>query len=263
MGFLLNDLHCHSYLSACCHDKKLTADVMLEFADKHDYGALCITDHLWDSAVPNPSNWYRPQDIEHVKSSLPLPKGKTPFYFGCETELPANCIPALKKENFDLFDFVVIPPNHMHMNGLVRPDGIDSPEKMARLMEDRLETLIEQDLPFNKIGIAHLTCGLMYVEGKAADVVAKMDEARLLRIFKAYAQAGAGIELNIGCIMTEYDEHPEEMLLLYRIAKEAGCLFYASSDAHEIKSLNLVPTHLPFLIEKLGLTEKDQYKIPV
>ena len=262
MPFTLHDLHCHSHLSSCCHDEKMTPQRILDFAQTNNYTAQCLTDHLWDRAIPGASGWYAPQDIEHVQSALPLPKGSVPFYFGCETELPANGVPALAKDHFELFDFVVIPPNHMHMPGLVRPEGIDTPAKMARLMEDRLEKLIEQDLPLGKIGIAHLTCSLMFREGSVADVVARMDEARLLRIFKGYAQAGAGIELNM-CAFQELETRPEETLLLYRIAKEAGCRFYASSDAHAVEGLERVPQLLPVLVEKLGLTQAHQYHIPV
>ena len=92
MEFTLNDLHLHSALSACCHDENLTPQTMLDYAEAHNYSALCLTDHLWDSAVPGPSDWYAPQNIEHVRSALPLPKpkGSMPFYFGCETELPVT-----------------------------------------------------------------------------------------------------------------------------------------------------------------------------
>ena len=260
MSFLLNDLHCHSNLSACCHDDAMTPEKILEHAEKYNYSAVCLTDHLWDPAVPGASEWYAPQNIEHVRRAAPLPQGKVPFYFGCETELPANGIPALAKEHFDLFDFVVIPPNHMHMGSLTRPYVVDTPAKMARLMEDRLENLLERDLPFEKIGIAHLTCGLMFTEGSVADVIACMDEARLLRIFRGYAQAGTGIELNCGCFH-ELETRPEETLLMYRIAKEAGCLFYACSDAHAVTSMDNVPALLPKLVELLGLTAEDQYRI--
>lgn len=262
MSFLINDLHCHSNLSSCCHDERMTPDVILKFAEEHDYSAVCLTDHLWDAAIPGASKWYSVQDIDHVFKAAPLPKGKVPYYFGCETELPANCVPALAKENFDRFAFVVIPPNHMHMKGLVRPEGVDTPEKMAVLMEDRLEKLLECDIPFRKIGIAHLTCSLMFGEGSVADVVSHMNEARLLRIFKGYAQAGAGIELN-AFSFGEWETRPEETMLIYRIAKEAGCLFYACSDAHSVEDLARVPDILPKLVKELDLTSADQYRIPV
>jgi len=257
----LEDIHCHSVLSSCSGDPAMTPQAILEHAEKHEYRMVCLTDHLWDAAIPGSSNWYAPQDIEHVMQSCPLPQGKVPFFFGCETELPANGIPALAKDHFDLFDFVVIPPNHMHMNGLVRPDGIDTPQKMARLIEDRLENLLAQDLPFEKIGIAHLNCNLMFKEGSALDVAAAMDESRLLRIFENYAKAGAGIELN-GYDFNELDARPEDTLRTFRIAKAAGCKFYCSSDAHHPDTLNRVPDVLPRVIDALGLTEEDRYAIP-
>ena len=149
----------------------------------------------------------------------------------------------------------------MHMDGLVRPEGIDTPEKMARLMEDRLENLIAQDLPFEKIGIAHLNCNLMFKEGSSIDVAAAMDESRLLRIFEDYAKAGAGIELN-GYDFGTLDARPEDTLRTFRIAKAAGCKFYCSSDAHHPEALKRVPEVLPRVIDLLGLTEADRYSIP-
>ncbi len=262
MNFQLSDLHCHSTLSSCCHDAAMTPQAILDFAKAHAYTELCLTDHLWDSAVPGSSDWYAPQNVEHVRSCLPLPKSDgLRFRFGCETELPMSGIPALARENFDLFDFVVIPPNHMHMKGLVRPESIDTPEKMAIYVQDRLENLMERDLPFRKIGLAHLTCSLMFSEGSVADVVSHMSEARLLRIFKGYAQAGTGIELNAGSFK-EWDARREELLIIYRAAKEAGCRFYLSSDAHAVKSLSGVPDFLPEVISALHLTSEHQYHIP-
>lgn len=124
MEMKLNDLHCHSSLSACCADKRMTPERILRHAEEAGYETICLTDHLWDSAVPGASGWYAPQNIEHVRAALPLPQAPScHFYFGCETELPVNGVPALSREHFDLFDFVVIPVNHMHMAGLVRAGG--------------------------------------------------------------------------------------------------------------------------------------------
>lgn len=262
MEFLLNDLHCHSTLSSCCTDPRMTPKTILDYAEQQGYSALCLTDHLWDAAVPGASDWYAPQDIAHVRSALPLPQGnRLRFHFGCETELPANGIPALAPEHFEQFDFVVIPVNHMHMKGLVRPAGVDTPSKMATLVENRLERLLELNLPFHKVGLAHLTVGLMFSEGSVADVVACMNEARLLRIFKGYAQAGAGIELNASCF-EGWGDRQEEMLLMYRIAREAGCLFYCCSDSHSVEKMADIPRLLPNVIRTLGLTDAQQYRIP-
>lgn len=261
MEMKLNDLHCHSSLSACCADKRMTPERILRHAEEAGYETICLTDHLWDSAVPGASGWYAPQNIEHVRSALPLPQAPScHFYFGCETELPVNGVPALAREHFDLFDFVVIPVNHMHMAGLVRADGVDTPEKMAVNIENRLENLLEQNLPLRKIGLAHLTIGLMFREGKIADVMRAMNEARLLRILKGYAAAGTGIELN-ATAFSEMTDRPDDILKIYRIAKEAGCRFYCSSDAHSVEAMDGVPKNLPAVIQALGLTEADAYRI--
>ena len=261
MEMKLNDLHCHSSLSACCADKRMTPERILRHAEEAGYETICLTDHLWDSAVPGASGWYAPQNIEHVRSALPLPQAPScHFYFGCETELPVNGVPALAREHFDLFDFVAIPVNHMHMAGLVRADGVDTPEKMAVSIENRLENLLEQNLPLRKIGLAHLTIGLMFREGRIADVMHAMSEARLLRIMKGYAAAGTGIELN-ATAFSEMTDRPDDILKIYRIAKEAGCRFYCSSDAHSVEALDGVPKILPAVIQALGLTEADAYRI--
>lgn len=261
MEMKLNDLHCHSSLSACCADKRMTPERILRHAEEAGYETICLTDHLWDSAVPGASGWYAPQNIEHVRSALPLPQAPScHFYFGCETELPVNGVPALAREHFDLFDFVVIPVNHMHMAGLVRAEGIDTPEKMAVNIENRLENLLERNLPFRKIGLAHLTIGLMFREGRIADVMHAMSEARLLRIMKGYAAAGTGIELN-ATAFSEMTDRPDDILKIYRIAKEAGCRFYCSSDAHSVEAMDGVPKNLPAVIQALALTEADAYQI--
>ena len=74
-------------------------------------------------------------------------------------------------------------------------------------------------------------------------------------------QAGAGIELNASCF-EGWGDQQEEMLLMYRIAKEAGCQFYCCSDAHTVAVLGSVSRVLPGVIRLLGLTSEHQYHIP-
>ena len=56
-------------------------------------------------------------------------------------------------------------------------------------------------------------------------------------------------------------DRPDDILKIYRIAKEAGCRFYCSSDAHSVEALDGVPKNLPAVIQALGLTEADAYRI--
>jgi Histidinol phosphatase and related hydrolases of the PHP family len=257
-----HDYHLHTHLSACCHDEKLTPQFIADFAKAHQYKGVCVTDHVWSRDVAGASSWYAPQDISHIQENLPLPQlADLPFFFGCETEYIGGSKLGLTKENMDAFDFVVIPVNHMHQIGFVRPPEITAVKDIAELVTARLEQLLDLPLPFHKIGIAHLTCSLMHREGDVAEVIECMDTERLKRIFDMLAKKGAGIELNAASSFNGYDENPEAYLRLYRLARDAGCLFYCSSDAHKCVELEGVEKKLPRIVQALGLTRAQQYII--
>ena len=258
---ILHDLHCHSFLSACCGEEACTAPAIFALAKAMGYDTLCLTDHMWDPAVPGASDWYAPQTPEHVLSARRYAnEAGLRCLVGCETEFTGDRL-GLAPEHFDLFDFVVIPPNHMHFIGFVRPAGVIGAKEMAALFTDRLDRISRLDIPMEKTGIAHLTCRLLYSEGTVAEVIRRMDEKRLTEIFRRFADRGAGIELNAAAFR-ELDDHPDETLLLYRVAKDCGCRFYCASDAHRLASYRRVGEVLPRVTAALGLTAKDRYVIP-
>ena len=167
----------------------------------------------------------------------------------------------LRRDHFDLFDFVVIPPNHMHILDYVRPRSINTPEQIAQYFMARMELLSRMDLPFEKIGIAHLTTSLMFREGNVLDVLRLVEEKRVMPVFETLAKAGAGIELN-GAAFARYDENPEAYLRIYRMAKQAGCKFYCASDGHTLAAYARVRDVLPQIVNALELTECDRYIVP-
>ena len=156
-----NDLHLHSQLSACSSDPEQTTLAILEYAKKNGVKKLCLTDHYWDSAVEGASDWYKPQNFEHVAQSLPLPQSEgVDFMFGVETDMDKFMHIGIPKERFKDFDFVVIPTTHFHMPGFTVWENI-TVEERARMWVAKMDALLNMDLPFHKIGIAHLACALM------------------------------------------------------------------------------------------------------
>jgi len=257
-----HDMHCHTQLSSCSSDPAQSIQAILEHARSHGYTLQCITDHLWDNLVPGSSGWYAPQDVEHVCRNLPLPHDdQVRLVFGCETEFCGGKKLALHPSHYDTFDFIVIPPNHFHMKNFVRPDTYDSEQKIADLLVERLEEISDIDLPWRKVGIAHMVCGLIFKEGDQYLVYQLVDEKRFRAVMSKFARLGAGIEINLSCFGPGWEEHSDAALRLYRLAKDEGCKFYLASDAHHPAGLSVVPDRAPAVVEALGLTRADLFAL--
>lgn len=261
-----HDLHCHTRLSSCSGDPEQTPETILAHARAHGYSCVCLTDHFWDSpAVPGASPWYLPQDLDHVRSALPLPDGgSVRLAFGCETEWCGGAALGIAPEHHGAFEFVVVPPNHFHMKGFVRPEGVDTEEKAALLLVERLEGLLAHPLPWPKVGIAHLNCGLVFREGDLCSVLRAVPEDRFRAAMRAFAERGAGIELNCGCF-AENRRRPgwreDDELRLFRFAKDEGCRFYLASDAHHPAELSTVPDVGPAVVAALGLDARHLFRL--
>ena len=126
-----HDMHCHTHLSLCSNDPQQSVASILSFAKAHGYTLQCITDHLWDSLVPGASGFYRPQDIEHVRQSLPLPKDdRVRMVFGCETEYCGGDRLALDPRSYEIRSFteafdVPVVDEDMFEDAEVPFDGLD------------------------------------------------------------------------------------------------------------------------------------------
>ncbi len=258
-----HDMHCHSILSKCSQDPGQTVSAILANAKKHGFNLQCITDHVWDRDVPGASGWYASQDIDHICRNLPLPEDdQVRMVFGCETEFCGGKKLGLAPRHFDLFDFIIIPPNHFHMINFVRPSSYDNEEKLADLLVGRLEEIALLDLPWHKIGIAHMN-GFILPGGDTDLLIRSVDEKRFRAVMNKFARLGAGIELNMGadCFPAGWQKRADDKLRLYRIAKEEGCKFYLGSDGHHPNDFDEITDVAPDVIAALGLTENDRFRI--
>lgn len=185
------------------------------------------------------------------------------FLFGCETELTENMTLGISKEAFDLFDVVLIPTTHLHMRSFtISEEDASSLEGRMKVWLSRLDGLLDMDLPFHKIGIVHLTCGLL-VPGDRKGYLQLLDmlpEAELHRLFVKAAAVGVGIELN-SYDMNFADGEADTVLRMYRIAKQCGCKFYCGSDAHQPEALDKAKSIFERAIDLLGLQEEDKFVI--
>lgn len=262
-----HDLHCHSHLSLCSGDPEMNPRTILSHAQQEGYVMQAITDHYWDEALPGANNWYAAQDTAHIRSDLPLPgdTGDVKLLFGCETELRHDGVVGISREKMEDYDFIVIPPNHLHIRDMTNPGLEHTAENLAEYFTRRLELLTGLDLPWHKVGIAHLN--FIYDGDASRHALDLMDPDRLLPVFRDLAGKGVGIELNSACFEEDpagWETVADSHLRLFYMARDAGCKFYCCSDCHKY-SLLTDPAHsletvLRPVIDRLELTEDDKFR---
>lgn len=258
-----HDIHIHSVISDCSSDPEQTNERILQYAKENGLKQICLTDHFWDSNVEGASDWYKPQNFERVAKALPLPQDRNvQFLFGAETELDKNMTLGIGREEFDKFQFVIIPTTHFHMRGFtISEEDASTAEGRARVWISRLKGLLDMDLPFRKIGIAHLACGLIApTREEYLRVLNLLPERELEEVFKKCAEVGVGIELNSDD-MNFAESEADTVLRIFKIAKQQECKFYCGSDAHHPKDFENVKAIFERAVDMLQLTEDDKFHI--
>ncbi len=260
-----HDFHIHTGLSLCSRDGEQTPERIIAYAKENGLRRVCLTDHFWDEDVPGASSWYQRQGFERLKKSLPLPRDpEVKLLFGCEAELDRNMRLGITRERFDDFDFVVISTTHLQMKGFTisAEDSASLPRRAAKYV-DRLDAVLDMDLPFSKVGIAHLTHFLI-ANGTWQEHIELIDmipESEFLRIFSRAAKLGVGIELNFR--VDSYDGCDlERVLRPYRIARASGARFYLGSDAHHPDEMGAVSVeNFNKIIDLLDLKECNKFEL--
>ena len=262
--FIDHDYHIHSYHSSCSRDPEQTKENILLYAKRNKLTSICITDHFWDSAVPGASRWYAEQNFEHISKSLPLPKDdEVRFLFGCEADIKRDLTLGVSKECFGKFDFVISPTTNLHMKGFtVSDDAHEDSAERAELWVKRFDALLNMDIPFHKIGIAHLACSLMDPRSTEdyLKTLSLIPKAEMERLFSKAASLGCGIEINQSDAKDAMNKS-DKIFDMFRIAKSCGCKFYLGSDSHTQGGFQDTMKYFEYAVNTLGLTEDDKFRL--
>jgi histidinol phosphatase-like PHP family hydrolase len=259
MKFVIDhDLHIHSCLSSCSKIPEQTAEAFLAYARKNGLKRLAVTDHFWDERVPGASDWYKPQNFAHISEILPLPQCEgVKLHFGCETDMDKFFTVGISKERLEEFDFIIIPTNHLHMDGFTVSASDNTVAARARVFMEKNHALLDKELPFDKIGLAHFTCCLMnkHSDGTRDEIIDLISDSEYAEFFERAAEKGIGIELNM--FLSEIAS--ESVIRPYRIAKACGCKFYLGSDSHRPSELDGAMARFEAIVDALRLTEDDKF----
>lgn len=261
-----HDYHIHSFLSECSSDSEQNKDRILAYAKENGLSSICITDHHWDEDVKGVIDfeWYRGTGYDHISKIKPLPKEDgIEFLFGCEADMDMNFTFGISEGRLGDYDFIVASTTHMHMPDFtIAKEDMGNPEVSARLWVERFEALLSKPLPFYKMGIAHLACGLINCVSREAylKTLSLISDKDMERLFAEAARTGIGIELNQSdMIFTEAEK--DTVLRPFRIAKSLGCRFYLGSDAHHPEKFQYTKEIFERAVALLDLTENDKFHI--
>ena len=262
---ITQNIHMHTSLSSCAVRDASVAGYVEDAVKSGEFKLLGFTDHLWDSDVPGCTGWYRPQNVEHVlqlKKDLPASgeMNGVKLLFGCETEFINGGILCLTEEHAELFDYLLVPHSHCHMNVVMPREYADDPKKYAQFLMDSFMRLVNHPMAKKITIAAHpFVAGTSHM--RYNEIQSHIPNSYFYEAFAAAKEAEIAIEMNGSCLVyLPEEEIPNcEYVRIFSIAKECGCRFTYGSDAHDHRygpdgrKLHLVEA----FFDQCGITEAD------
>lgn len=255
-----HDIHVHTVLSACCADPASVPEKILARAAEAGLGTIGFSDHMWDSAVPGASQWYRPQDFAHlceIRRQLPKETHGVRVLVGCESEYVGGGRAGITPEVARQLDFVLLPISHVHMKGFVIPESMHRSEDLAAVMVQRFKEVLELGLA---TGIAHPFLPVGHCD-RADEIIGHISDGAFADCFGRAAELGISIEVTCsffpGCGEGETPGHHDQTFLrVLSLARQAGCVFHFASDAHTLDRIGSVCRLEPY-VRQVGITPED------
>jgi histidinol phosphatase-like PHP family hydrolase len=247
-----HDLHVHTTLSDCCHDENAVPEAILRRAAEVGLKTIGFADHLWDSAVAGASDWYAPQDLDHIlqiRERIPDDTFGVRVLVGCETEFLGGRHVGISPDAAAKLDFVLVPTTHFHMKGFVVPESLQASKDVAAKMVERFKEAVALEVT---TGIAHPFMPLG-VGDRLGEILDCISDAAFEDCFGAAADRGVSIEVHHGMAR---DSGDGPFLRILSIARQAGCVFHFASDAHSLQGIGEVHQLEP-LARAAGITAED------
>ncbi|MBE6561361.1 MAG: PHP domain-containing protein [Ruminococcaceae bacterium] len=238
------DLHIHTRLSSCANPEVTAADY-IACAKERGVTTIAFTDHMWDSAIPGASNWYKPQNYEHIcelKKELPAADPDLKILFGCECECDKYGVVGISEEVAAQLDILLVPHSHTHMKDFTIPAELREDDAVhGRYLVDHFMHIIHSPVAKYVTVIPHPFAAVGCPT--AQNVLNSIPDSALQECCAAAKENNIALEINTSCF-TRMDE--EQMrncayLRLFEIARQTGCRFTIGSDAHSVPGMDALP----------------------
>lgn len=255
MQFPLHDLHIHTNLSECSRDPLQTVENIVRYAAEHHIPTVGISNHVWDREIPGASDWYAPQDFDHIlaiRRQIPSDLHGVRLLIGAETEFAGGKI-ALTRAHRDELDYVLVPHSHIHMVGLVLPRDRVTDRQVANYLVESFLDLVSRNFA---TAIAHPFSPVGRTPENVKAITDCISDDAFAHCFSAAREHHAAIELNGSCFAREWN-NPDLMRgheRMFSIARDCGVTFTLGSDAHALDELGNVDLSRR-LANRLGIGE--------
>ena len=255
---LNHDLHVHTYLSACCHDRQgQTPAAILARAEEMGVATIGFADHVWMNPDVEPNDWYRPQDarqIEQLREDLRHVSTTTRILVGCEADTAAPGRFSITPEFAAQLDFVLLSCSHFHIENLVAQPRSHDPRDVAEHLLTFFRSAVSSGLATS---IPHPFMPLGYMEQFDATIAA-ISDAEFLEVFAVAREHGVALEVTTGFLPNPSRGVPtlDTPTRFLSLARQAGCRFTLGTDAHEPAAQRRLP-ELQIVLEAAGITDED------
>ncbi len=251
------DLHMHTYLSACCEQKeRQRPKAILELAGQMGVRTIGFADHIWVNPDLSPSDWYRPQNesqTARLREDLRSISTGVRVLVGCEAEMIAPGKIGMTPEYAQQLDFVLLACCHFHMREFVEQPASDAPRDIAAHLLKFFTAAVASNMA-TSIPHPFLPCGYTALFDA---VIASISDSEFLDAFGLAAERGTGIEVTTAFLPSpESNFSLETPVRFLSLAKRAGCRFTFGSDAHSPKTQQQLP-ELMRIVEAVGITDEE------
>lgn len=255
-----SDFHIHTGLSLCANEN-VTAKQYIEYAKETGLKKLGFANHMWDESInPKPNRFYRAQTIPYnleIKYELSeCDCSGLEIFVGAEAEYHPTMGVALREENAEKFDFIIVPNSHTHM---MMPSELYEPyEKHRDFMLKAYEQIIDSAVSKYVTAMAHPFDAVCCPYDRQV-LYRLISDDSFKRIFSKTAEKGIAVEINTSAFPDITRENAEDFgaMRMFRIAKQQGCKFIFGSDAHSVKGQESFISRAELISDIIGLKTED------
>lgn len=232
----LRDYHLHTHLSWCGQESNTPSNIILKLS-RLGYDSIGLSDHLHPGTDPEIFTATR-QAVQKIGSPLPV-------LVGCEADVTAIDRTTLPPNATGLFDYIILSPNHHHLDWVAFPEEAKKDPKAAADYTLKTHLTAVSHPAANILG--HPFAFSWSREENVEPVLEHITTDKIAELIRVARENEVALEVSPATIRSESLRGFMSQVCL--LACENGVRLSLGSDAHWIEDVGNVTMVLDFLAE--------------